>query len=99
MTRMPSTISPAGVDAIRASLSSLASQPWTADSQLELVFMQRAKNPNDRWSGQMSFPGGRQEKGETDEQTVIREVREEIGWNLDDRYTHNQQPEHENARK
>lgn len=55
-------------------------------AQLEMLYMQRAQNPRDRWSGQMAFPGGRQERGETDEQTVVREVREEIGWDLDDRY-------------
>jgi 8-oxo-dGTP pyrophosphatase MutT (NUDIX family) len=69
---------------VHSSLSTLAAQLWTASASLELLFMQRALNPTDRWSGQMSFPGGRQDKGETDEQTAMREVREEIGWDLKD---------------
>eukprot|EP01052_Picozoa_sp_SAG31_P072922 SAG31_NODE_31927_length_362_cov_0.790875_1_plen_47_part_01 len=30
----------------------------------------------------MGFPGGRQEAGESDVQTVEREVAEEVGWDL-----------------
>src|SRR5690606_34959449 len=32
---------------------------------------------------QVGFPGGRQQQGETDYQTAVREVREEIGLDLD----------------
>ena len=31
----------------------------------------------------MAFPGGRNEAGETDQDTVVREVREEVGLDLD----------------
>lgn len=37
-----------------------------------------------RWSGQIAFPGGRQQNNETDEQTCIREVYEEVGLDLND---------------
>ena len=33
---------------------------------IELLFVRRAINPRDRWSGQMAFPGGRQNINETD---------------------------------
>jgi len=44
-----------------------------------MMFILRADNVRDRWSGQVGLPGGRQEKGETDEMTVAREVFEEVG--------------------
>lgn len=84
MTRVTPHIPPEQSEHIRDELSRLISQSWVTSSSLEIAFMQRAQNPNDRWSGQMSFPGGRQDKGETDEETAIREVREEIGWDLKD---------------
>jgi 8-oxo-dGTP pyrophosphatase MutT (NUDIX family) len=64
----------------------LSKQPWFQSNEnslrVELLFMQRAKNPKDRWSGQMALPGGRQTGQETDQQTVVREVYEEIGLDL-----------------
>jgi 8-oxo-dGTP pyrophosphatase MutT (NUDIX family) len=39
-----------------------------------------------RWSGHVSFVGGKNEPGETDEDTVKREVLEEIGIDLNDGY-------------
>lgn len=45
---------------------------------LHLVLMRRAETDGVH-SGQMSFPGGRQEPGESFEQTAIREALEEIG--------------------
>jgi len=52
------------------------------DRSLELLFIKRAVNPRDRWSGDVALPGGRQEMGETDLDTAIRETREEVGLNL-----------------
>lgn len=45
--------------------------------------MQRSKRPTDRWSGHVSFPGGREEP--TDDtllHTAIRETHEEVGLDL-----------------
>jgi 8-oxo-dGTP pyrophosphatase MutT (NUDIX family) len=47
---------------------------------LETLLMERAKNPNDPWSGHVSLPGGRWEAEDPDRlSTSIRETREETG--------------------
>jgi 8-oxo-dGTP pyrophosphatase MutT (NUDIX family) len=50
---------------------------------LEILFVRRAEHPDDPWSGQMAFPGGRQEPGDPDlRTTAVRETLEEIGLDL-----------------
>ena len=50
---------------------------------LDLAFIRRAHNPQDPWSGQIAFPGGRREKEDrNDIATALRETREEVGWQL-----------------
>ena len=51
-------------------------------SDLECLFMKRATNPRDPWSGDVCLPGGKQEAGETDLETAVRETREEVGIDL-----------------
>ena len=50
----------------------------TADNQLEILFTLRSSGLNSH-KGQISFPGGRCEAGETHKQTALRETFEEIG--------------------
>jgi 8-oxo-dGTP pyrophosphatase MutT (NUDIX family) len=50
---------------------------------LEMLFIERAARPDDPWSGDIGFPGGKVEDGEIDPLvTAERETREEIGLDL-----------------
>jgi len=49
----------------------------------ELLFIKRAEYPADPWSGQVAFPGGREEAGDANlADTALRETREETGIDL-----------------
>jgi len=49
----------------------------------ELLLMRRAERDGDRWSGQVSMPGGREEAADADlVATAVRETREELGVDL-----------------
>ena len=54
-----------------------------ADGAPELLFIKRADYPGDPWSGQVAFPGGREEPGDTTlADTAARETREETAIDL-----------------
>ncbi len=58
----------------------LAEQPGAG---LSALFIQRAQHPDDPWSGQMAFPGGRFEPYDrTLVRAAMRETREEVGLTL-----------------
>ncbi len=44
----------------------------TESDDLELLFIKRADEPGDPWSGQMALPGGRREEGDSDLLTTAR---------------------------
>jgi 8-oxo-dGTP pyrophosphatase MutT (NUDIX family) len=46
---------------------------------LEILFIERATDARDPWSGHLAFPGGKVEDGEQARQAAERETREEIG--------------------
>ena len=54
-----------------------------ASTSRDILFIKRARNPRDPWSGHMAFPGGR---WETDDpsllHTAMRETLEEVGLDL-----------------
>lgn len=51
---------------------------------LEIGYIRRAISEHDRWSGQMAFPGGKQELTDSDDlATAIRETEEETGIRLE----------------
>jgi len=53
------------------------------DAGAELLFIQRAAQSHDPWSGQIAFPGGREEAIDVDlSATAIRETEEELGLDL-----------------
>jgi 8-oxo-dGTP pyrophosphatase MutT (NUDIX family) len=55
-----------------------------ADGRPELLFIKRSDYPADPWSGQVAFPGGREEPGDALlADTAARETREETGIDLE----------------
>lgn len=66
----------------RASVAVVLRRDRRQHGPLELLLIKRAENPRDRWSGDIALPGGRQEVGETDLDTAIRETHEEVGMAL-----------------
>jgi 8-oxo-dGTP pyrophosphatase MutT (NUDIX family) len=49
---------------------------------LEILFIERANDVRDPWSGHLAFPGGKVELSEQTRQTAERETLEEIGLDL-----------------
>jgi 8-oxo-dGTP pyrophosphatase MutT (NUDIX family) len=55
-----------------------------AERGLELLFIRRAEDPRDPWSGHTAFPGGRSEPEDADlVATATRETCEELGLDLE----------------
>jgi len=45
----------------------------------EILFIQRAFNKKDKFSGEVALPGGKCDGNETDLEAIVREIKEEIG--------------------
>ena len=74
---------PARVEEPMATRAAVAAVLRGKEEDLELLFMRRAEQEGDPWSGHISFPGGRAEPGEEDPlQTAVRETEEETGIDL-----------------
>jgi 8-oxo-dGTP pyrophosphatase MutT (NUDIX family) len=55
------------------------------ESELSLLFIERALREGDPWSGHMAFPGGRRDRADPDlATTAAREAHEEVGLRLGD---------------
>ncbi|HEY0970708.1 MAG TPA: CoA pyrophosphatase [Gemmatimonadales bacterium] len=77
----PGALADAGADVRRAAVA-LVLRPDPAGG-LDILFIRRAEYPGDPWSGQVAFPGGRQEpEDDTLRETAIRETREELALDL-----------------
>ena len=75
----PTEVSEAGVRRAAVALIFRAGE----GGRPELLFIKRAEYPGDPWSGQVAFPGGREEPGDASlAGTVVRETREETGIDL-----------------
>jgi len=70
---------------IKQGYKSLAKTKEDVKHFFEIMFIQRAENPNDRHSSQVAFPGGKNEDNEDDLMAAVREADEECGLKLEDR--------------
>jgi len=73
-------------DSINRTRASVAMILRQAADDTEILFIQRAADDQDPWSGHIAFPGGKLEEGELVCQTARRETQEEIGIDLDSGY-------------
>ena len=77
----PGTHAPAGPDVRRAAVALVLKPDDRAG--LDLLFIKRAEYAGDPWSGQVAFPGGRQEPQDAGlHDTAVRETHEETGVDL-----------------
>lgn len=64
-------------------LDSFFSQDWVKHGDPEILFIKRAANKNDKWTGHIAFPGGRRDPDDGDDrEAAIRETWEEVGIDL-----------------
>lgn len=54
--------------------SSVNSQKWASEADVQLLFIKRSMRTADRHSGQVAFPGGKADPNETAYETAVRET-------------------------
>ncbi len=65
-------------------LAAVAAIVRDGEGDAELLFIHRAEDPRDPWSGHMAFPGGRVDPGDRDSlAAAIRETKEELDLDLE----------------
>jgi 8-oxo-dGTP pyrophosphatase MutT (NUDIX family) len=76
-----SSVTPSDEPGSRAAVSIILRE---GGAGAEILFIRRAENPSDPWSGHMAFPGGRQDPEDGGDLlvTALRETVEEIGVDL-----------------
>ncbi|KAJ2082875.1 hypothetical protein H4R24_001267 [Coemansia sp. RSA 988] len=71
--------------ALIQALDEFLRSPDFIDARAQILFIQRAKYIGDPWSGQIGFPGGKQDPTDiSDQNTAERETMEELGLDLCD---------------
>ena len=71
------------VDLAEAKRAAVAAIFRDGPGGVDLLFIRRAPHPKDPWSGQIAFPGGKEEPGDDDlTATAVRETCEELGLDL-----------------
>jgi 8-oxo-dGTP pyrophosphatase MutT (NUDIX family) len=64
-------------------IAAVAAVVRQAGDEVKILFIHRAEDPDDPWSGHMAFPGGRVEANDRDPlAAAVRETREEIALDL-----------------
>jgi 8-oxo-dGTP pyrophosphatase MutT (NUDIX family) len=75
---------PSDEEGARAAVAIVLREPANGrddDDGAEVLFIRRAEDPRDPWSGHMAFPGGRADPADGDDSmtTALRETEEELG--------------------
>jgi 8-oxo-dGTP pyrophosphatase MutT (NUDIX family) len=76
------TREPVTTSALSRRNSSVALIVRKREDTIDILYILRALHEADPWSGDIGFPGGRVEPGETVRETAERETREELGIDL-----------------
>ena len=67
----------------RAAVAMVLREPAPGSGGAEVLFIERARHPEDPWSGHMAFPGGRVDPEDADPRRAAeRETEEEVGLSL-----------------